>query len=138
MIKITDHEVPDKGKETLLFSLSVHGNERGGLEGGLRTAEDLAIAAEDGGKIVDGVDNYESSTGREPQFHEYEVRDVLAKEAVYLRRLQRRRLGGRRLVEPAGAVDLHPRQHSRHRPQPPDADARPHQPDPQPARRRAR
>ncbi len=54
MIKITDHNVPDEGKETLLFSLSVHGNERGGLEGGVRTAEDLAIAAEEGGTIVDG------------------------------------------------------------------------------------
>ena len=84
VIKITDHNVPDEGKETLLFSLSVHGNERGGLEGGVRTAEDLAIAAEEGGKIVDGVDNYESSTGREPKFHQYNVADVLAKEAVYL------------------------------------------------------
>src|SRR5687768_13986430 len=27
VVKITDHSVPDKGKETLLFSLSVHGNE---------------------------------------------------------------------------------------------------------------
>ena len=76
--------MPDEGKETLLFSLSVHGNERGGLEGGVRTAEDLAIAAEEGGKIEDGVDNYESSTGRKPKFHQYEVADVLAKEAVYL------------------------------------------------------
>ena len=84
VIKITDHAVPDKGKETLLYSLSVHGNERGGLEGGLRTAEDLAIAAVDGGKIVDGVDNYESSTGEQPAFRSYEVREVLAKEAVYL------------------------------------------------------
>ena len=84
VIKITDRQVPDEGKETLLFSLSVHGNERGGLEGGVRTAEDLAIAAEQGGKIVDGVDNYESSTGRKPEFHEYNVADVLAKEAVYL------------------------------------------------------
>ena len=84
VIKITDHEVPDEGKETLLFSLSVHGNERGGLEGGLRTAEDLAMAAEDGGTITDGVDNYESDTGKEPEFHEVEVAEVLAKEAVYL------------------------------------------------------
>jgi zinc carboxypeptidase len=83
VIKVTDHNVPDEGKETLLFSLSVHGNERGGLEGGVRTAEDLAIAAEQGGKIADGVDNYESSTGRKPKFHQYEVRDLLAKEAVY-------------------------------------------------------
>ena len=84
VVKLTDHEVPDEGKETLFFSLSVHGNERGGLEGGLRTAEDLAVAAENGGTIVDGVDNYESTTGRAPEFHEYEVADVLAREAVYL------------------------------------------------------
>ena len=84
VIKITDHQVPDEGKETLLFSLSVHGNERGGLEGGVRTAEDLAIAATDGGTIVDGIDNYSSSTGKDPRFHEYEVKDVLAKEAIYL------------------------------------------------------
>ena len=84
VIKITDHNVPDKGKETLLFSLSVHGNERGGLEGGVRTAEDLAIAAEKGGTIADGYPNYESSTGRDATLHEREVSDVLAKEAVYL------------------------------------------------------
>ena len=84
VIKITDHNVPDRGKETLFFSLSVHGNERGGLEGGLRTAEDLAVAAENGGTIVDGIDNYETTTGRKPKFHEYEVADVLKREAVYL------------------------------------------------------
>lgn len=83
-IKITDHKVPDRGKETLFFSLSVHGNERGGLEGGLRAAEDLAMAAADGGTIVDGIDNYETTTGRNPKFHEYEVKDVLKKEVVYL------------------------------------------------------
>jgi len=84
VVKITDHSVPDEGKKTLLLSLAVHGNERAGVEGGLRTAEDLAIAAVDGGRIVDGVDNYKSSTGKEPRFHSYEVRDVLAKEAIYL------------------------------------------------------
>lgn len=84
VIKLTDHEIPDEGKETLFFSLSVHGNERGGLEGGLRTAEDLAVAAEEGGTIVDGIDNYDSTTGAEPEFHTYEVADVLASEAVYL------------------------------------------------------
>jgi hypothetical protein len=83
IIKLTDHEVPDEGKETLSFSLSVHGNERGGLEGGLRAVEDLAMDAEDGGTIVDGVDNYTSNTGREPVFNEYEVADVLAQQAVY-------------------------------------------------------
>jgi hypothetical protein len=84
VIKITDHQVPDAGKRTLLFSLSVHGNERGGLEGGLRAAEDLAIAATGGGTISDGVDNYASTTGRKPVFHSYEVRELLAKQAVYL------------------------------------------------------
>jgi hypothetical protein len=84
VIKITDHNVPDEGKETLLFSLSVHGNERGGLEGGVRTAEDLAVAADQGGTVIDGVRNYESSTGRHATLHEYDVSEVLAKEAVYL------------------------------------------------------
>jgi len=84
VVKITDHNVSDEGKRNLLFSLSVHGNERGGLEGGLRTAEDLAMAATDGGKISDGVANYESTTGRAPAFHEYEARDLLAQETVYL------------------------------------------------------
>jgi hypothetical protein len=88
VIKITDHKVPDKGKLSLFFSLSVHGNERGGLEGGLRTAEDLAIAAEGepdtAEKLIDGVDNYESTTGKKPKFHEYDVRQVLRKEVVYL------------------------------------------------------
>ena len=83
-IKITDHNVPDKGKETLFFSLAVHGNERGGLEGGLRTAEDLAMAAQNGGTITDGTGEYESTTGKQPKFHEYEVKDVLKKEVVYL------------------------------------------------------
>jgi hypothetical protein len=84
VVKVTDHEVPDAGKKVLVFSLSVHGNERGGLEGGVRTAEDLAIAASSDGTIEDGVDNYESTTGRAPQFHEHEVRELLKKEVIYL------------------------------------------------------
>ena len=84
VIKITDHQVPDDGKQTLLFSLSVHGDEKGGIEGGLRTAEDLAIAAEEGGHISDGVPGYESTTGEDPTFHTHPVREVLKKEAVYL------------------------------------------------------
>jgi hypothetical protein len=84
VVKITDHSVSDQGKQPLLYSLSVHGNERGGLEGGMRTAEDLAVAATNGGQIADGVDNYESTTGRKPAFHSYEARDLLATQAVYL------------------------------------------------------
>src|SRR3954470_11138682 len=83
VVKVTDTKVPDKGKDTLLFSLSIHGNERGGLEGGLRTAEDLATGASSGATISDGADNYTSTTGRKAAFHEYKVDDLLAKEAVY-------------------------------------------------------
>jgi hypothetical protein len=84
VVKITDHETPDAGKQPLTFSLSVHGNERGGLEGGVRTAEDLALAATNGGAVPDGVANYDTTTGRKPAFHTYEVRELLKKEAVYL------------------------------------------------------
>jgi hypothetical protein len=83
VVKLTDHSVPDEGKQTLLYSLSVHGDEKGGIEGGVRAVEDLATAAQNGGKIADGVAGYDSTTGRQPAFHEYEVRDLLAKEAVY-------------------------------------------------------
>ena len=54
-----------RGQGDAAFSLSVHGNERGGLEGGLRAAEDLAIAATTGGTIADGVAGYESTTGQD-------------------------------------------------------------------------
>lgn len=87
VVKLTDSMVPDAGKETLAFSLSVHGNERGGLEGGLRTVEDLAKAAGTAGPagvIVDGIANYTSTTDKAPAFHSYGVADVLAKEAVYV------------------------------------------------------
>ncbi len=84
VVKITDHQVPDSGKQPLTFSLSVHGNERGGLEGGMRTAEDLGMAATNGGKIVDGVANYESTTGRKAEFHSYEASELLSKQAIYL------------------------------------------------------
>jgi hypothetical protein len=85
VIRLTDRSVPDKGKKKLFFSLSVHGNERGGLEGGLRAVEDLAIAATNpDATISDGVAGYNSATGRKPVIHSYAVRDVLAKEDVYL------------------------------------------------------
>jgi hypothetical protein len=85
VIRLTDRNVPDKGKKKLFFSMSVHGNERGGLEGGLRAVEDLAIAASNpDATISDGVEGYKSATGRKPVIHTYAVRDVLAKEDVYL------------------------------------------------------
>jgi hypothetical protein len=84
VIKLTDHSISDEGKENLFYSLSVHADEIGGREGGLRALEDLAVAAENGGTIADGVQGYESTTGREPEIHEYEVSEVLANEVVYL------------------------------------------------------
>ena len=85
VVKITDHQLPDKGKEKLMYSLSIHGDEKGGIEGGVRTAEDLVVAAEDGDSTIsDGIEGYESTTGKTPKFHEYPVRDLLQKEVVYL------------------------------------------------------
>lgn len=83
VLKVTDNLVPDEGKKSLMFSLSVHGTEGGGREGGPRVAEDLAMAAVNGGKIADGYDNYTSTTGKTAKLNSYEVRDVLAQEVVY-------------------------------------------------------
>jgi hypothetical protein len=47
MIEITDFQAPEKDKEPVFVSLSVHGPERAGLEGGVRYAEDLARWAAD-------------------------------------------------------------------------------------------
>ncbi len=84
VVRLTDTTVPDTAKKKLFFSLSVHGNERGGLEGGLRAIEDLAIAAGDGdATIADGVEGYVSSTGTKPVIHNVPVRQVLRQEDVY-------------------------------------------------------
>lgn len=45
MVRITDESVPEKDKKKFLFTLSLHGIEKAGLEGGLRAAEDLATWA---------------------------------------------------------------------------------------------
>ncbi|MCW2679949.1 MAG: hypothetical protein JWM62_1350, partial [Frankiales bacterium] len=45
MVRITDESVPAKDKKRFLFTLSLHGIEKAGLEGGLRAAEDLATWA---------------------------------------------------------------------------------------------
>ena len=44
VVEITDESVPDKGKIDLYFSMSIHGLERAGLEGGVRFIEDIAKA----------------------------------------------------------------------------------------------
>ena len=47
MVEITDFDAPEQGKIPVLISLSVHGPERAGLEGGVRYMEDLARWAKD-------------------------------------------------------------------------------------------
>jgi hypothetical protein len=43
-IRVTDENVPDKGKKRYALSLSIHGIERAGAEGGIRSMEDLVTA----------------------------------------------------------------------------------------------
>jgi hypothetical protein len=47
VVKITDSDspVPESERKRFAFALSIHGNERAGLEGGLRAAEDLVTWA---------------------------------------------------------------------------------------------
>ena len=43
--RVTDESVPDAGKARVALSLSIHGIERAGVEGGTRALEDLVTAA---------------------------------------------------------------------------------------------
>ena len=49
VVRVTDETVPDKGKKRYALSLSIHGIERAGVEGGTRAMEDLVTAATTGG-----------------------------------------------------------------------------------------
>src|SRR3954449_7821776 len=44
VIRVTDENVPDQGKKRYALSLSIHGIERAGAEGGIRAMEDLVTA----------------------------------------------------------------------------------------------
>jgi hypothetical protein len=44
VIRVTDETVPDAGKKRYTLSLSIHGIERAGVEGGTRAMEDLVTA----------------------------------------------------------------------------------------------
>jgi hypothetical protein len=48
VVRVTDESVPDKGKKRYAISLSIHGIERAGAEGGTRAMEDLVTAATTG------------------------------------------------------------------------------------------
>ena len=47
IIEVTDFNEPERGKVPVVVSLSVHGHERAGIEGGARYVEDLARWAKD-------------------------------------------------------------------------------------------
>ncbi|CAA9504888.1 MAG: hypothetical protein AVDCRST_MAG30-2140 [uncultured Solirubrobacteraceae bacterium] len=85
VVRVTDETVPDAGKKRYALSLSIHGIERAGVEGGTRAIEDLVTAAttpKAGGKagetrldegILPG-----SFAGKGPTF-----RDALKKSIIY-------------------------------------------------------
>jgi hypothetical protein len=83
VVRVTDENVPDEGKKRYALSLSIHGIERAGAEGGIRAIEDLVTAATtesqgDGEtRLDDPIVPAEVKPGA-PTF-----RDVLEKSIVY-------------------------------------------------------
>src|SRR5688500_1172769 len=77
MVEITDFDVPEKNKIPVLVSLSIHGPERAGLEGGVRYMEDLARWAQDepGHKLMNGTDKDSISVP---------ISEVLSKVHLYI------------------------------------------------------
>ena len=51
-----ESEIPDADKIRIVFQLSIHGNEKGGREGGLRVIEDLARGIGDGATYPELID----------------------------------------------------------------------------------
>jgi hypothetical protein len=75
--RVTDESVPDKGKKRYVLSLSIHGIERAGAEGGTRALEDLVTALTSGrwsSPILPMVSRFASG----PSFG-----DVLRKTVIY-------------------------------------------------------
>ena len=77
MIEITDFNTPEKGKIPVAASLSMHGPERAGLEGGVRYIEDLARwAAEE--------PDHELRNGTEPDSIGVPVSQVMKRVHFYV------------------------------------------------------
>ena len=77
MVEITDFDVPEEDKIPVLVSLSIHGPERAGLEGGVRYMEDLARwAADDPG--------HELKNGTEKDSISVPISEVLSKVHLYI------------------------------------------------------
>lgn len=80
MVEITDFQAPEKGKKAVVASLSVHGPERAGLEGGVRYMEDLARWATD-------EPERELRNGTEEDSIGIPVSEALAKVHIYMTNL---------------------------------------------------
>jgi hypothetical protein len=77
VVRVTDETVPDSAKKRYVLSLSIHGIERAGAEGGTRALEDLVTAGTTGAldkAILPFVDQFRT----QPTFG-----DVLRKTIVY-------------------------------------------------------
>src|SRR3954453_371136 len=77
VVRVTDENVPDKGKKRYALSLSIHGIERAGAEGGIRAMEDLVTSQTTGiaGNKIVGADVNKNA----PSFD-----DVLKKTIIYV------------------------------------------------------
>ena len=76
LVEVTDFEAPERGKQRVAVSLSVHGPERAGLEGGVRYIEDLARWASDDPDHV-------LANGTEPDSTEVTVGAALRRVHLY-------------------------------------------------------
>jgi len=77
VVEITDFQAPERDKLPVVVSLSVHGPERAGLEGGARYMEDLARWAAD-------EPNHELRNGTEKDSIGVPVSEALKKVHLYL------------------------------------------------------
>ena len=77
MVEVTDFSVPEKDKIPVLVSLSIHGPERAGIEGGPRYVEDLVRWATDepGRELMNGTEKDSISVP---------VSEVLSKVHLYI------------------------------------------------------
>ena len=76
VVRVTDESVPDKGKKRYALSLSIHGIERAGAEGGTRAMEDLVTANTTG--LADKPIVPDTVRKNAPKFS-----DVLKKSIIY-------------------------------------------------------
>jgi hypothetical protein len=75
-VRVTDETVPDAGKKRYTLSLSIHGIERAGAEGGTRAMEDIVTATTNG--LADQAIVKDDVQKGAPTF-----RDVLKKTIIY-------------------------------------------------------